>query len=91
MTGHDLEQWRRHTPAYCATYHHLRLRLDDEALRVAVGLRLGVNACEPHECRCGTMVKANSSPDCLVSWVLVERPGTRILTRLFAEVGYTSE
>src|SRR6218665_3924035 len=37
------------------------LRLDDEAVRVAVGLRLGVNICEPHECRCGTMVKANGS------------------------------
>src|SRR6218665_534262 len=37
------------------------LRLDDEAVREAVGLRLGVNICEPHECRCGTMVKANGS------------------------------
>src|SRR6218665_2706380 len=37
------------------------LRLDDEAVRVAVGLRLGVNICEPHKCRCGTMVKANGS------------------------------
>jgi len=30
-------------------------------VRVAVGLKLGVNICEPHECRCGTMVKANGS------------------------------
>jgi len=37
------------------------LRLDDEATRVAVGLRLGVNICEPHECRCGSMVKANGA------------------------------
>jgi len=37
------------------------LRLDDEAVRVAVGLRLGVNICEPHECRCGSMVKANGA------------------------------
>ena len=37
------------------------LRLHDEAVRVAVGLRLRVNICEPHECRCGTMVKANGS------------------------------
>ena len=36
------------------------LRLD-EAVRVAVGLRLGVNICEPHECRCGSMVKANGA------------------------------
>jgi len=27
------------------------LRLDDEAARVAVGLRLGINLCVPHTCR----------------------------------------
>ena len=32
------------------------LRLDDEAIRVAVGLRLGVNLCQPHPCPCGTLV-----------------------------------
>ena len=37
------------------------LRLDDEAVRVAVGLRLGVNICEPHVCRCGALVKASGS------------------------------
>jgi hypothetical protein len=37
------------------------LRLEDEALRVAVGLRLGFNICEPHECRCGVQVKADGS------------------------------
>src|SRR6218665_1444382 len=37
------------------------LRLDDEAVRVAVGLRLGVNICEPHECQCGTLVKTNGA------------------------------
>ena len=26
------------------------LRLDDEAVRVAVGLRLGINLCVPHTC-----------------------------------------
>lgn len=29
------------------------LRLDDEAVRVAVGLRLGAKLCEPHRCPCG--------------------------------------
>jgi Reverse transcriptase (RNA-dependent DNA polymerase) len=32
------------------------LRLDDEAVRVAVGLRLGARLCEPHRCPCGSDV-----------------------------------
>jgi hypothetical protein len=32
------------------------LRLDDEAIRVAVCLRLGVNLCEPYQCCCGATV-----------------------------------
>ena len=32
------------------------LRLDDEAVGVAVGLRLGTNLCEPHQCSCGAKV-----------------------------------
>ena len=34
------------------------LRLDDEAIRMAVGLRLGVPLCEPHQCHCGSAVGA---------------------------------
>src|SRR6201995_1622443 len=32
------------------------LRLDDESIRVVVGLRLGVNLCEPHPCPCVSLV-----------------------------------
>jgi hypothetical protein len=32
------------------------LRLDDEAVRVAVGLRLGSNLCDQHVCQCGALV-----------------------------------
>jgi hypothetical protein len=37
------------------------LRLDDEAIRVAVGLRLGINLCIPHTCPCGLLVDATGS------------------------------
>jgi len=35
------------------------LRLDDRAVHIAVGLRLGANICEPHQCPCGATVDAN--------------------------------
>jgi len=34
------------------------LRLYDEAVRVAVALRLGCSVCVPHSCRCGSLVHA---------------------------------
>ena len=34
------------------------LKLDDEADKVAVGLRLGLDLCVPHERHCGSMVDA---------------------------------
>jgi len=34
------------------------LRLDNEAVRIAVGLRLGVDLCTPHDCPCGKTADA---------------------------------
>ena len=33
-------------------------KLDDEAMRVAVGLRLGMDLCQPHQWRCGSLMDA---------------------------------
>ena len=37
------------------------LRLDDNAIRVAVGIRLGVNLCSPHVCQCGHQIDARGT------------------------------
>ena len=37
------------------------LRLSDESLRVAVGLRLGSEICQPFHCTCGALVDARGS------------------------------
>ena len=37
------------------------LRLNDEVVRVAVNLRLGVDICQPHTCFCGAAVDVKGS------------------------------
>ena len=34
------------------------MRLDDEAVRIAIGLRLGLELCVPYQCHCGDQVDA---------------------------------
>jgi len=67
------------------------LRLDDEAVRVAVSLRLGSNLCVPHSCRCGALVDAMG----LHCFVCKRSPGRTsrhhalndIVARAFASAG----
>jgi len=42
----------------CDDLANCGLRLDDEAVRVAVGMRLGLSLCVPHSCPCGEQVDA---------------------------------
>ena len=50
------------------------LRLDDEAIRVAVGLRLGTRLCAPHTCVCNHPVDALGSHS-----LSCKKDGTRVL------------
>ena len=67
------------------------LRLDDEAVRVAVGLRLGLDLCTPHQCHCGSLVDARG----LHSFVCRRAPGRSarhhalndLIARSFASAG----
>jgi len=68
------------------------LKLDDEAVRVAVGLRLGLYLCVPHECHCGCMVDARG----VHSFVCKQSPGRTaryhalndLIARGFASAGF---
>ena len=68
------------------------LKLDDEAVRVAVGLRLGLDLCVPHECHCGSMVDARG----VHSFVCKKAPGRTarhhalndLIARGFASAGF---
>ena len=44
--------------ATCSSNHLLWVFIEDEAIRVAVGFRLGAKTCEPHLCPCGAQVDA---------------------------------
>jgi hypothetical protein len=37
------------------------LRLGDEAIRIAVGLRLGCSLCQMHKCPCGALVESRGT------------------------------
>ena len=68
------------------------LKSDDEAIRVAVGLRLGLDLCVPHECHCGSMVDTRG----VHSFVCKKAPGRTarhhvlndLIDRGFASAGF---
>ena len=47
------------------------LGIDDEAVRIGVGLRLGLTLCVPQKCHCGALVDAQG----LHSFVCKKAPG----------------
>ena len=58
------------------------LRLDDEAVRVAVGMRLGLSLCVPHNCHCGTLVDAQG----LHAMVCKKAPGKIARHHVFNDI-----
>ena len=56
------------------------LRLDDEAIRVAVGLRLGTNICAPYPCPCGATVDARGNQGWHVDVAHADKQDTLSLT-----------
>ena len=61
MCGHWLHAW---PISACG------LRLDNEAVRVAIGLRLGIDLCEAHDCPCGFKIDRIGSHGCRAVEVL---------------------
>ena len=50
------------------------LKLDDEVVRTAIGVRLGLKLCIPHRCRCGAQVDAHGCH----SFICKRAPGRTI-------------
>jgi len=68
------------------------LRLSDEAVRVAVGLRLGASICEPHPCACGIIVNTRGTHglSCSLGFGRIARHGTLndLIYRALIKAGY---
>ena len=56
VSQHESGAWLNAVPI-----SSLGLKLDNETVRVAIGLRLGANICEPHQCCCGASVDARGA------------------------------
>ena len=44
------------------------LRIEDDVIRVAVGLRLGASLCESHQCTCGNMINMRGNRGLSCKW-----------------------
>jgi hypothetical protein len=62
------------------------LRLNDEAVRVAVGLRLGLDLCVPHTCCCGAQVDAQG----LHAFVCKKAPGRTVRHHMLSDIIWRS-
>ena len=62
-TGLDYLLRQLHTvvTVYVLPISSCGLRLDNDAIRVAISLRLGTNLCDPHICPCGTFVNSRGT------------------------------
>ena len=62
-TGLDYLQLQLHRGdwLYVLPISSCGLRFDDDAIRVAICLRLGPNLCDPHVCPCGTFVNSSGT------------------------------
>ena len=70
------------------------LRLSDEAVRVAVGLRLGASICQPHQCPCGSTVDSTGTHalSCKKSSARIQRHSALndLIFRAFVKAGVPS-
>ena len=73
------------------SFHAVLGWMHDEAVQVAVGIRLDLNLCEPHTCQCGALVDAHG----LHGFVCKSAPGIElpealndIIYRAFSSVGF---
>jgi len=57
-------------------------QLDDDKVRVAVGMRLGLSLCVPHKCPCGSNVDAQS----LHTMVCKKAPGRMAIHQVINDI-----
>jgi len=72
---------------YALPFTSCGLRMDDESVRVAVGLRLGCNVCVPHACVCGTQVDACGTHAFVCKRIARHQALNDVVARAFVSAG----